>query len=72
MKKNTAMATRGFLFVMIFSILVFTGYGDDDVYCSCSEIVDRSAFPPGFVFGAAVAAYQVYVCPVLVFTDIYV
>ncbi|KAM7505748.1 hypothetical protein LguiB_004652 [Lonicera macranthoides] len=52
------MATRGFLIVTIFSVLVFTGYGDDGVYCSCSEITDRSSFPPGFVFGAAGAAYQ--------------
>ena len=53
---------RGFMFMMILSVIVSTGYSDDtDVGCNCSNInINRDAFPPGFLFGASTASYQVY------------
>jgi len=52
---------RGFLFVMILSVVLCTSYCDDtDVCCSCSMDITRDAFPPDFLFGVSSSSYQVY------------
>ncbi|KAM7497418.1 hypothetical protein LguiA_021832 [Lonicera macranthoides] len=51
---------RGFMFMMILTVFVSTGYCDDtDVVCDCTTEITRDAFPPGFLFGASTASYQI-------------